>query len=379
MPPRSRPGEVPKPIVRKDSFGCLPLNAFTVSCLHQGHADCLIGFRDSEETLAFKNRTSLQVSQGQNKITIPLAGRFFNGLSDALYRGHLPEVLLAAPSADLLPDFLADITEYIEKLAKLGFFMPRKQLIQRDAVAELIPCIALTGGGLLFSRFITGLMASLRGLRHEHPSIDEETCLRILGRLVRGFVSDESHQAGISDTTAGSVLSLSPFPQALRIAGGDLWTQSTIQTVLAAHGLTVSVESQGQNTPERLEFQNALWRVSHVILPNLVQQQLLSETEAQALAPQIQAGIWTIGVKRAALGEFEKPEQPKISPKSQSKGATSKAAHSGASKPAPSALGWGDVAIMAGLNGYAKELNLPAESHLFETLTQQLLTFCQQE
>jgi hypothetical protein len=383
MPPRSRPGEIPKPIVQKGRFGCLPLNTFTLSCLHQGHADCLIGFRDSEETLALKNRAALQVSEGRKKMTIALTGRFFNGYSDALYRGHLPEVLLAAPSAERLPELLADVTEYIEKLAKLGFFIPRKQPMQRDAVGELIPCTVLSGGGLLFSRFITGLMSGLQSLRHEHPSVNEEICVRILGRFVRGFLGDEAMdttQEGDTGAPSEAPPSLSAFPLAIRIAGGDLWTQSTIQNVLAEHGLTVTVENQGSNTPERLEFQNALWRVSHVILPHLVNQNILSEQDAQTLEPQLQAGIWTIGVKRAALAEFEKPVPSKTSTPITSKRTTTKnTARKLNSSRAPSALSWGDVAIMAGLNGYAKDLNLQEESLLFENLTQRLLACCQRD
>lgn len=383
MPPRSRPGEIPKPVVQKGRFGCMPLNAFTLSCLHQGHADCLIGFRDSVETLALKNHTTLQVSEGRKKMPLSLTGRFFNGYSDALYRGHLPEVLLAAPSAERLPELLADVTEYIEKLAKLGFFIPRKQPIQRDAVGELIPCTVLSGGGLLFSRFITGLMSGLRSLRQDHPSVNEEICVRILGRFVRGFLGDETMDTTQEDhigTPAITRTSLSAFPLAIRIAGGDLWTQSTIQNVLTAHGLTVTVENQGRNTPERLEFQNALWRVSHVILPCLVNQNLLSEQEAQTLGPQLQAGIWTIGVKRAALAESEKPVPSKITAPIASKPATTRnATRKPNSNQTPGVLGWGDVAIMAGLNGYAKDLNLPKESLLFENLTQRLLAYCQRD
>jgi hypothetical protein len=355
----------------------MPLNSFTLSCLHHGHAECLIGFRDSKETLALKNNATVQVSEGRKKRLLTLTGRFFNGYSDALYRGHLPEVLLAAPSADRLPELLADVTEYIEKLAKLGFFIPRKQAVQRDTVGELIPCTVLSGSGLLFSRFITGLMSGLQSLRHEHPSINEAICVRVLGRFVRGFSEGETMEASlecITDAPAGTTPSLSAFPKNLRIAGGDLWTQSTIQNVLAAHGLTVSVENQGSNSPERLEFQNALWRVSHVILPHLVNQRLLSEEEAQTLEPQLQAGIWRVGVKRAALTESEMPVTSKKSASTASKRATIKVATrkaSGSRTPLP--MGWGDVAIMAGLNGYAKDLNLPKESLLFENLTRQLL------
>lgn len=371
MPPRSKPGELPKPILRSGGFGALPVNALTLSGVHHEQVDCLLGFRDNEQTLSLKARSSFQLTEGRKKITVSLSGRFFNGYSDALYRGQLPEVILAAPPADLLPEFLKDCIDYVEKLAVMGFFIPGKQLIPKDAVGTLIPCIILAGNGLLFSRFITGLMAGIKALRHEHPSLDDELRLRLVGRFVRGFPATE--QAGmitqpLTQILQGSSAPLCPFPKKLFIAGGDTRTQSIIQTTLGNRGIQVVLENQSPNPAEKLEFENALWRVSEVILPGLVANQILSEAEGKTLLPRLKESIWRIGLKRAALNQTDQGNVSKKPEKGRKTGTLQ-----------PPQLGWGDVAIVAGLNGYAKALNLTEESQLFETLTRQLLTCCQSE
>lgn len=371
MPPRSKPGELPKPVLKTGVVGALPVNALTLSGLHQETVECLLGFRDNEQTLSMKARSSFHLTEGKKKTTVSLSGRFYNGYSDALYRGQLPEVILAAPAAELLPDFLNDFVDYIEKLAVMGFFIPGKQLIQKDAVGELIPCTILTGSGLLFSRFITGLMAGLKALRHEHPALDDAMRLRIVGRFVRGFPGADQPET-ITETLTQSIQSssvpLCAFPQKLRIAGGDNRTQHIIQSTLGNRGIQVTIENQSPNPAEKLELENALWRLSDAILPGLIAEKILSESEAKTIKPQLTESIWTIGLKRAALNEADRPTAKEKGKKAEK-----------VAKPTLPKLGWGDVAIVAGLNVYAKELNLPEESKLFEKLTQQVLSCCQTE
>ncbi len=371
MPPRIKQGEVPKPILKKGTLGGLPFNALTTACLQAGHTDCIIDFGQPESLPTLRAASSVQIGKGRQKFTVDLNGRFYNSYSDALYRGQLPEVILTAPSAERFPDYILAFTGYIEQLAKLGFFLPRKQIIQRDPVTELIPCTILTGEGLLFSRFITELMINLKTLQYEHPSLSDDIRMRIIGRFVRGFW-DSSH--GPSELDLGPITAklnaLPIVPTQVSIAGGDLWTQGTIQTVLNSHGLQVKIPLQNDNAPERLEFQNALTRVSTVILPALITLDVLSESEVASLAPKIQEGIWTIGIKREALSESEKPAKS---------GKGSKSKSQPASKPANPRLGWSDVAIMAGLNHYAQTLHLSEESQLFGQLTQKLFSYCQQQ
>lgn len=382
MPPRNKPGEVPKPMVQSGAFGCLPFNALTVSCLHAGYADRLVDFKVYEEDQPLPCRTSAQLLDGRKKVSVSLEGRLYNGYAEALYRGRLPEVLLAAPATECLPIYLQDLIGYIQKLCALGFFLNKKYLNQRNPVAELIPCTILAGDGLLFSRFVTGLMTAMKKLASDYPALDESMRLKILGRFVRGF--PEAGQAsailGAANVYSGS-LPLVAFSPKLRIAGGDRETQQIIQEVLSAHGLVTVVENQTRNAVERLELENALWRLSDVILPALVARDCLSAADAQIMAPQLARGVMTIGVKRQALDASEVLRPETLSGKwTNSKNARKKAnAGKNTSAQDEISLGWGDVAIVAGLNACARELNLSEESRLFETLTRQLLPYCEQE
>ncbi len=384
MPPRSKPGELPKPVVQKDAVGAMPLNALTASSLHQGVTQSLIGLRDSEQSQSLKTNTCLSLSDGKKKLSLALSGRFFNGYSDALYRGQLPEVLFLAPSAELLPECLQNIVDYIERLATLGFFIPKKMVSHRDAVSELLPCIVLIGNGLLFSRFMTGLTQAFKYLLHEHPSLTEAVRLKILGRFVRAFPASAAQEIPNTATQQHPLshkLPLVQFPQHFRMAGGDIQTQTVIQSVLGRQGILMSVENHSANPVERLELQNAFWRFSQVILPALVDHNHLSAKEAKALSPKIEQGIQVIGLKRAALSEAENLQhwtQSQSSAKSPSK--AKKAAvekNTQASLPSENRLNWNDVAIVAGLTGYARALNLSEESQLFGQLAQQLIACCE--
>lgn len=383
MPPKHKSGELPKPVIQRGQFGCLPLNPLTVSYLALGHSHAILGFRDATETEAFKQRPVLQAQTGKRKETLSLEGRFFNGYSDALYRGCLPEVILVAPAMDKLSDFLKDFVEYLGKVLAMGFFMPKKYVIQRDPVEDLIPCTILCGNGLLFSRFVTGLVRELKGLAHEHPELDEAMRLKVLGRFVRSVpAGDEDALFTQSDLTVlnGRSVTVLPVPRHIRIAGGNRQTQRAIQEVLSACGLITIIENQVHNPVERLEFENALRRIATIVLPALAERKLVSAKELKKLVSQVEQGILHIGQKRLAFEENEKLQGsvPVVKAKSSAgQSASGKGAES-ASRSGPS---WSneDVAILTSLSHYAETLELDAERQLFTRLAQQVEAGGQQD
>ncbi len=379
MPPRSKPGELPKPVIQRGQFGCLPLNPLTVSYLANGHASLIVGFRDTGETESFRRNPSLQLQEGKKRRTLSLESRFFNGFSDALYRGCLPEVILAAPSAEKLMDFLKDFVEYLGKVLVMGFFITKKHVVQRDPVEELIPCTILSGNGLLFSRFITGLVQELNVLGREHAALDEATRLKILGRFVRGLPSADDAAVSLESGTealAGRVVSPLPVATRIRLAGGNRQTQLAIQSVLSAHGLITVIENQVRNPVERLEFENALWRLSTVIFPALLGHKLLSAAQARTLAPKAEQGILAIGRKRHAFDDAEPLRalgggKPAKQPKKEA-GQVESAENKAVNKDLKARLTREDVVLLAGLGHYAETLGLADEKRLFQDLAIQV-------
>jgi hypothetical protein len=380
MPPRIKPGELPKPVIQKGRFGALPLNPFTVSYLDTGYCDSIVGFRDTVETLAYKKRPSIQLQDGKKHSSLSLDGRFFNGYSDALYRGQLPEVILAAPSSEFMAEFLKDFTEYLGKILSMGFFLPKKYVVKRDPVDELIPCTILAGGGLLFSRFMTGLVQALKSMESDYPVLDEAMRLKIVGRFVRGLLGSDAEtrlvELGLS-SQPGRVMPRIAVPDRIRIAGGNPQAQAIIQSVACLHGLVVIVENQARNAVERLEFEDALWRISAVIVPALAARKLLSASEAKTMAVRAEQSIMMIGQCRQAFEDTEHSEailgvrsgwKPKTG--TRKTGAAKKA-----SEP-DTRLSKEDLAVLSGLEYYAQVLGLNDEQTLFEQLASKVGSCC---
>jgi hypothetical protein len=177
----------------------------------------------------------------------------------------------------------------------------------------------------------------------------------------------------------GRVISPIKVPNRIRIAGGNPQTQAIIQSVACLHGLVVVVENQVRNAVERLEFEDALWRISTVIVPALAARKLLSASEAKTIAVHAEQSIVMIGQRRQA---FEETEQSDIlqglrsgwttktgsAKTGQAKTETSKTASTKKAAAPNPILSQEDVAVLSGLGHYADALGLNNEKHLFEQL-----------
>lgn len=415
MPSRGKRGQPPKPAVRAGALGYAPLNALSASYLVAGYGDAVLAFRDPDlkgerapamlrvqkdlpekPTKAKSAKIVTEVSSAECK-EIPLAGVGFNGYTDAFYRGRLPEVILAFPAMNALTDFLANYSEALEQLLALGFFVPKKELLPADPVTELMPCFILAGSGLLFSRLMTGLVHYLHELQNTYPFLDDAIQTRLLGQFVRGVpdealmlnapastrkkttedkASDIDNSASLlwDDADCQSYLLAdvpkTVFPwrepvQRFRIAGGTPAVQQRIQTVMAAHGLTVSIESRTRNAVERLEFENAWKRLSSVVLPALAEKNAWPSELLQAWMQQTQLGIMAIGRLRQAFDSTDSTDNLLpcvITPK------TSK--NQGLKEGGP--IRPEDRAMVTDLDQYALMLGLDKERLLFQELAAHL-------
>lgn len=357
--PRAKRGELPKPILQQGSLGFLPFNALSASYLHHGHGDLILGYRDTEQTMRLKARTAIQMFEPDNKnrkYELNINGRFFNSFTDALYRGKLPQVIVAMPQPDEWQALLVDFTEYLQRLLSMGFFVPKKELLKRDPVEDHIPCFILAGEGVVFASFMTGLSHHLNQLEQQHPNFTEPMRRQIVGRFVRGFAGDDGLFA-LSENESFEEVSapLLSVARLIRIAGGSERTLATIQSALSLHSLVAVVENRVQNAAERLELENAWQRLMRVVIPSI-----LGNEDAQQLAARVHQSILAIGRKRQAFEENETDTFNAVPTAKKHPGMTSPMAEA--------RLQASDALILHSLSVAAEKLEMPEEQQLFEAL-----------
>lgn len=334
--------ELPKIALQKGMVGAYPIQAWSVSALFQQKCDCLIGFRDAEETLHVKSRSQVQLTFSTKKKpeTVDLIGKVFNGCSDALYRGRLPEVMLTNLSDASCLDFLNDIADYLEQLVAMGFFVSRPGQPQANPVMQYIPCFLLMGQGLWYSRMMASLTGFLKDLARQYPVLTDTVQGNILGRFVRGIPVPEV----FSEPVVGFVMPLVEIAECYKIAGGNEQSQDAIINALSLYGLLAALETQSDNATERLEFESAYSRLIRVALP-------------KASTKQLQSGILSLGRKRNAFLTGETPEAFKIKTVS----------------PKPMETpGQTELQLLQDLRQYARMMRLDAEEQVFSNLVEKL-------
>jgi hypothetical protein len=347
-------------MVKPGVVGFYPIKPLNLSYIHSGYSDLVIGAHDLPDTKHLKQHPSVVIQQGKSKETLDLTGKVFNGFSDAFYRGRLPQVFVALPDAGAIFHFLDEFFDYLEKLYSLGFFLQKKDPMAApvDPVDQYIPCFLLGSNGIFYSSFLKKLAESLENI----PQIDELTERKILSKFCRGIFEPNDWRP----FTKGAPVELEEARH-IRLAGGSPVTQSTIQYILKARGLSVTIEDKAENPVERLELENALRRSVEGFLPALNREGHLSESEAEAYQRCIQDTITSIGRVRKAFGAEESADWLLGKPaKPASKG------KSGATPMTPHVIP-GDSSILSSLIKYAEILNLEQEKEGFQALKTKVL------
>jgi hypothetical protein len=357
MSPRvKRPrAELPKTNVQQGAVGCFPLQSWSLSALYHQRCASIIGFRDAENTLLAKSKSLVQLSISCRKSEpLSLKGKLFNGLSDAFYRGQLPEVILVCPPDAQRVTFVNDLADYLEQLVAMGFFSEK---LPPERVALYVPCFILLGHGLWFSRMMAMLAGFMKDLKYHALPLPADVQQAILARFVRGS-APEADWGGLEEDMR---FELTPLPQVLRLGGGSAMTRTLTQKALRAYGWSAELEEAARNPVERLELQGAAWRLSSVVIPGLAAQKLLSQAEAKKLTPLVQQAILNIGRQRQA---FAQTEDIVIAPSVKEKGNLSATKNM--------AAGVAGQELLKGLSAYATALGLTREKEIFESLAERV-------
>ncbi|MDX2083838.1 MAG: hypothetical protein SFZ03_00415 [Candidatus Melainabacteria bacterium] len=240
--PKRERSELPKPILQEGQLGYFPVHPLALACLHYGLGSLLIGHRDAEDTLTLKQTGTVALESG---LTLELHQRFFNGMSDAFFRGRLSQVLMVAPDAKCANDLdplVDEFADYVDKLHALGFLIPGGFV---DPVEALFPNLVLMTPGLYYSTFLSRLRQNLANM--DFSASVSGVGEKVLQKCIRGLFVDEHH-------LPVDVLSLQPSNLQLWLAGGSLQGQQTVQQLLERQGVRVRCFAATEAMAEALEF-----------------------------------------------------------------------------------------------------------------------------
>ncbi|MEB3286126.1 MAG: hypothetical protein VKJ04_01345 [Vampirovibrionales bacterium] len=413
--------ELPKPQVQIGVLGFSPLNALNLSYRYQGVGDALLAIpEESGNETAMQAKTVFQVlpCQGQadkasKAETFDLGSACFRCLSDALYRGKLPQVMLLSPGIAQMNAWLNEMMDYVEKTLQFGFFL------RQNPVDNLFPNLVFISDGVYFARLMKSFDSSLQKFSVLTPEWRRQIlakCHRAVlleGEKLESFDMAEIQSAEVKSGQSTGIIRLLRPPMKLRLASGPSVKSDgrpgglsphldVIESVLALHGFSVEIENSVPNAAERLELEYALTRSSRVLLPALAtvsnhnetgakpSKKSITPTQTQTLQEQVARGIIHIGQRLFAFGKNEFSDSPKIftdieiTPKpaatSGKTGAskpdrkTTAGKTTGADLPNGQALTLSpqDLTILDSLCHYALDLELPEERELFTRLDQKL-------
>jgi len=333
-------GALPKTEVALETLAFYGADQYTLSLLGQERCTAVIGIKEAKLSEVLKTAPNIQL-QSQ---AVDIKGRFYNGLSDAFYRGVFPHVLLVSGDFVQLDAFMDDMLDHIEKMVGLGFFF------QYPNPAEaLIPNVVIACNGIYFHPLQKKLSLMMDGLK----TLDQETKNAIFAKFMRGILSDYSVIAPYQSGAKVSLLT----PSVIKLAGGSRTNRNTVQEALEAHHLPVIIAPPHNQVIDALELENALKRVIQVILPGLNAAKALDTKTTAKLTKALQNAILDIGQHRQSFHDqygFDFLEdEPQVTDVK---------------------VTFGDLSIVRALAHYAKDAGFNESATQFDQLAKHLQT-----
>ncbi|MGE0200234.1 MAG: hypothetical protein AB7P76_04625 [Candidatus Melainabacteria bacterium] len=267
---------LPKPILKQSALGLYPVNAATVSWLHQGLGEVIVEPNPVQpaepaaqegtpatpvvcSTITLSDAPPVAGAKPSKKTTtgsaeVSLEGRAFRGMSNVLYRGRLTQVVLAIPDGNGLNILIQEIMDHLYKIEAMG------SLLTGDPVNSMVPCVVLLTPGVIYRVFMERLSQQLATLNMMPDGMIEA----VKSRMLRGLLPAETYQSELMQT--GRTLAYVARPAELKLAGGTGATRTLVASVLQMNGVKVS--NMGMDafqsvtaaavSPERLELEHAL-------------------------------------------------------------------------------------------------------------------------
>ena len=303
MAPKNGKPEKAKPPEAKlevGGLGMYPLTAMGVYGVEAGKVDRLVGRKGDSAVEGYKRSKKATVNLDSGTVDVDLTEKVYDGIADAFYRGKLPEVLVCTMPPKGLDEFVEALVDFFDKLRALGFLLNGTTQLE-----TFVPCFVVATNGIFFSNLLKLLEHRLVAM----PGLEPATLEAILNRFTRGVFDVIELNELSSLYGQGSVLQ-SKLPQRCRLGGGNFEAQMTTQAIMSQHGFIASLETQSDNPAERLELENALFRINTSIVPLLESQSKYSEKSASALRKALHTAFVAIGEKRKVFSVAEALDSP---------------------------------------------------------------------
>ncbi|HWN96337.1 MAG TPA: hypothetical protein VNT99_14995 [Methylomirabilota bacterium] len=237
--------------VREGTIGIVPAGALGVAFFYQltrGLADIdgsifFVERAGSKSAEALKHKGEMLVAAAGQIHRLPTAELLRGDLLELFEKDALPEVLLAGPNPDQLPELLGTVVRWLERAHAQG------ELAELD-----LPLLVLASNGIYYQRlrqqFIEQLEEST--LLGRLPDLWPDLMPRIVGRLLRGVTI----QTGLRDGSGAEAV-YHPGPRGItRLAGGDEKVRARARELLCARGGWFELAQHSSAT--RLEFDKGM-------------------------------------------------------------------------------------------------------------------------
>ncbi len=297
------PGEGEKPRLKADSqqavvqtgqLGFYPVNSISLSALYHGQTDVIVGEREDPLTDKFRGLAETVIS----KKPVALAGKMTTSISDAFYRGKLPEVLVISAHMLDIPLFIEEFMDFLDKLCSLGF-MTREDGDDAQSLDRFIPEMVIASYGIVFDVVHEKVRVAMESM----GAISAWQRERILQKLSRAvFVSPgEGYDLSLAPPV------LYPQPLGLNFAGSkSMYTVKTTQ-ILENKKISCHFNPNGEVGIRELELNLGYKHLVHRILPVLKSRKIKVESSSKQLTQWIDEAGQNLGILPGLAVVAEKP------------------------------------------------------------------------
>lgn len=277
----SKPDILRQAIIKAESVGFYPFSELAIAALGQTKAHAMVHMGLTNPATGDPVVRPLPLPE-----SLAGQGKCFDSLSDAFYRGGLPEVLIITSPIAQIPSMLEDWLTYIEKLGQLGFFTPTSEEDEVTVLDQCVPNIVLASHGMMFSPFMAQLDKMLQNMDILTPRQKE----RLVQKFIRGFWKSPS---GWQYTESANAPALGKQPFSILLAGKKSWYSMRTCNLLQAVGIQQSFNPNEAMGVLEGELQLAHQYCVSVLAPTLVAHKKLT-------AKQFNPKAFTTGIEDLA-------------------------------------------------------------------------------